>query len=353
MAANQTNSLLKLNQFAKDINIKAKDIVTLLEGKGIAAKTQKPLEPSEFEILLEALTKENQISNIEDYLDGITYIPSKKKSSKAEAPEVAPKAEEKETKAQVEPAVKDAAEKTEKKAEPEGSVEIKKPDETKKVEEAKPIKETKRVEEAKPVERAEKKEEPQKTEVPTVTAKPTDAQKGDHANTRLSPQMLRRVIMRTPTDPIRADLATIRAQVRKTTDSAVETVSSSRGVSAPWAERDSLLPARTDPLREASRRILREAFRRIDLPRVTETRTSRSPVLRVGTEELLAEVSSRTRTREFRMLPERNSSPSPSSALRPRETPSREALPVSSIPEREWWIFPNMMKDLIISYPTA
>ncbi len=84
MAANQTNSLLKLNQFAKDINMKTKDVSAVLEGKGIAVKSQKPLEPREFEILFEALTKENQISNIEDYLDGITYIPSKKKTEKAE-----------------------------------------------------------------------------------------------------------------------------------------------------------------------------------------------------------------------------------------------------------------------------
>ena len=70
MAANQTSSLLKLNQFAKDINMKTKDVVGILEEKGITAKSQKVLEPVEFEILFEVLTKENQITNIEDYLDG-------------------------------------------------------------------------------------------------------------------------------------------------------------------------------------------------------------------------------------------------------------------------------------------
>ena len=83
MAANQaSNSLLKVNQFAKDLNMKSKDMMTILEQKGVAAKSQKPLEPAEFDILFDALTKENQITNIEDYLDGITYIPSKKKAEK-------------------------------------------------------------------------------------------------------------------------------------------------------------------------------------------------------------------------------------------------------------------------------
>ena len=64
MAVNQTNSLLKLNQFAKDIGMKAKDVAGTLEAKGIAVKSQKTLEPHEFEIMFEALTKENQITNI-------------------------------------------------------------------------------------------------------------------------------------------------------------------------------------------------------------------------------------------------------------------------------------------------
>ena len=59
--------------------MKSKDVATILEQKGVAVKSQKPLEPSEFDLLFETLTKENQITNIEDYLDGITYIPSKKK----------------------------------------------------------------------------------------------------------------------------------------------------------------------------------------------------------------------------------------------------------------------------------
>ena len=64
--------------------MKTKDIAAILEQKGVAVKSQKPLEPAEFDVLFEALTKENQITNIEDYLDGVTYIPSKKKAVVAE-----------------------------------------------------------------------------------------------------------------------------------------------------------------------------------------------------------------------------------------------------------------------------
>ena len=85
MAAKQTfNALLKVNQFAKDMNMKTKDVVSVLERKGVAAQAQKLLDPSEFDVLFETLTRENQITNIEDYLDGVTYIPSAKKAAAAE-----------------------------------------------------------------------------------------------------------------------------------------------------------------------------------------------------------------------------------------------------------------------------
>ena len=119
MAANQvSNSLLKVNQLAKDLNMKSKDVLAVLEGKGISAKTQKPMEPEEFDLLFDALTKSNQITNIEDYLDGVTYIPSAKKAAgaakpkegaeeKKEEPKTEVKAETKpEPKAEIKPAPK-------------------------------------------------------------------------------------------------------------------------------------------------------------------------------------------------------------------------------------------------------
>ncbi len=98
MAANQTN-LLKVTQLSKDMNIKSKDLLELLASKGISLKTSSSLEPVHFELLLNTLTTENQIDNIGDYLDGVTYIPSKvkevaKKPAKEQFSESADKAEE-------------------------------------------------------------------------------------------------------------------------------------------------------------------------------------------------------------------------------------------------------------------
>ena len=85
------NPQFKINQIAKDLGKKSKDIVDLLVARGFEIKnTQKSLEAMEFDVLFDTLTKENQIVEIENYLDGVTYIPSKAK--KEVAPE-APKAE--------------------------------------------------------------------------------------------------------------------------------------------------------------------------------------------------------------------------------------------------------------------
>ena len=109
--------MLKLNQFAKDMNMKTKDVSSILEGKGIPVKSQKVLDPSEFDVLFEALTKENQITNICAYLDGTTYIPSKKEEAKKPAEEKTAKVE---SKAEAAPSDKSEAEKkvTAEKSEP-------------------------------------------------------------------------------------------------------------------------------------------------------------------------------------------------------------------------------------------
>ena len=66
----------KVNQLAKDLNIKAKEMVELMSGAGVELKTQKNLEPGEFNLLLDLLTKKHQIVGIDEYIDGVTYIPS-------------------------------------------------------------------------------------------------------------------------------------------------------------------------------------------------------------------------------------------------------------------------------------
>ena len=70
----------KIAKLAKDLGMKSKELVELLAQNGIEAKTtQKALEPTEFDVLFEVLTGANQISDIGSYLDGATYIPSKRK----------------------------------------------------------------------------------------------------------------------------------------------------------------------------------------------------------------------------------------------------------------------------------
>ena len=129
----------KVNQLAKDLGIKTKDVMELLAAHGVQAKTQSALEPDEFGLLFNLLTKANQIEGIDDYIDGITYIPSAKK---VEEKEPEPKVEEK----------KPEPEKAEEKKPEPKKAEEKKP-EPKKVEEKKPEpkKDVARAEEKRPV----------------------------------------------------------------------------------------------------------------------------------------------------------------------------------------------------------
>ena len=174
----------KVNQLAKDLGVKSKEIMELLSAHGVQAKTtQSALEPDEFGLLLDKLTKKNQINGIDDYIDGITYIPSAKKEE--EKPE--PKKEEKaEVKAAPAPEKKTEEKKPEAKAEPK-KAEPKK-EEPKKAE---PKKEEKPVEkqpeakaevkaEPKPAPAPEKKVEEKK---PEVKAEPKAAQKTEEKRT--------------------------------------------------------------------------------------------------------------------------------------------------------------------------
>ena len=102
------NPQFKVNQMAKDMGLKSKELTDLLANKGIGdVKSQKTLSEQEFNILFQALTEANQVENIYDYMDGKTCIPSKIAAEKAAAREAARKAEEK---AAAEAAEKAAAE---------------------------------------------------------------------------------------------------------------------------------------------------------------------------------------------------------------------------------------------------
>ncbi len=144
MAANQTSNMLKVNQIAKDLNLKSKDLADILTAEGIEYKSQRVLTSNEFAVLFDKLTKENQIKGIEDYLDGITYIPSKGASAKEDKAEAGEKEEKPE---QAKPVV--AEQKQE---------DVKKPEEVK----------------AEKIPEAEKKEAVQTEKKPEAVAKPEE-----------------------------------------------------------------------------------------------------------------------------------------------------------------------------------
>ncbi len=78
---------MKVTQLSKDMNMKSKEVLEVLAEKGIALKSSSSLETEHFELLLDTLTRNNQIDNIGNYLDGVTYIPSKSKSAVKKASE--------------------------------------------------------------------------------------------------------------------------------------------------------------------------------------------------------------------------------------------------------------------------
>ena len=142
------SSQYKVNQLAKDLSLKTKDLTDIMAAAGFEVKTQKALEPFELDVIWEVLTTSNQIVGIEDYIDGVTGIPSLRKKAAETKPAEKAKAEKPaETKAP-----KSAEKKPEKKAEtqPAPKAEVKKPEE-KKAEEKKP-------EEKKPEQKSQEKQ---------------------------------------------------------------------------------------------------------------------------------------------------------------------------------------------------
>ena len=65
----------KINQLAKDLDTRTKELLTTLDTVGIAGKnTSGALETDEFNLLFEHLTKQNQIRDIDGYMSGKTSI---------------------------------------------------------------------------------------------------------------------------------------------------------------------------------------------------------------------------------------------------------------------------------------
>ncbi len=90
--------MFRINQLAKDFDIKSKDLIKILEEVGVTGKkTMAILEPEEFNLFLDTLTKENQIQDIDGYLHGKTRIPTVRLSKAAQRA-----AEEKKARAEAE-----------------------------------------------------------------------------------------------------------------------------------------------------------------------------------------------------------------------------------------------------------
>ena len=160
-----SNSQFKINQLAKDLGKKSKDIVEILVTKGVDVKnSQKTLEAEEFDILFDTITKENQITEIENYIDGITYIPAKEKPvEKTEAPAEEKKVEEKPAEVKTEKVSKPAEIKAEKKEDAPKPAPEKKPE---------PVKEESKKVEAKPAEAPKAPAAPKAPEAPKAPAAP-------------------------------------------------------------------------------------------------------------------------------------------------------------------------------------
>ncbi len=151
--------------------MKSKALSDILAEKGVEVKTQKTLEPAEFDLLMEALTTAHQVQNIEDYIDGVTYIPSrkpveKKEEKKEEKPAEVSAPAEKPAEAVSEKPVKESAPKTEKADMPKESAKAEKSEEAPKVEKAAKTEKVEKPEEApkvaenKPEQKVEKAEAP-------------------------------------------------------------------------------------------------------------------------------------------------------------------------------------------------
>ena len=137
----------KIINMSKDFALKSKDLVALLEAHGRTGRTHMAtLTPEEFDIILNAISLENQVERIDAYIYGETMIPRKIPKPEKKEPEPKPEAakpEEKKQEASAQPEKKqeakpeagktDANKQAAKKPEP-----AKKPDQKKKPAQARP-----------------------------------------------------------------------------------------------------------------------------------------------------------------------------------------------------------------------
>ena len=111
MASTPTN--YRINQLAKDLGVKSKDILEVFENKGGEKTHMAVLEPDEFEFLIMKLTEKKQVKSIDDYLSGKVVIetPEEKAARLAAEKAAAEKAAAEKAAAEKAAAEKAAAEK--------------------------------------------------------------------------------------------------------------------------------------------------------------------------------------------------------------------------------------------------
>ncbi len=102
----------RISQLAKELGLKGKDIIDILSAHGIDGKTQSAsLDPDEYGLVMDVLSKDNQISSLDAYLDGDVVIVTRgQKAAAARAEAEAREKAEAEEKARAEAAARAAAE---------------------------------------------------------------------------------------------------------------------------------------------------------------------------------------------------------------------------------------------------
>ncbi len=188
------NPKYKISNMAKDLGVKGKDITDILEKSGRGAKsTSATLSSEDFDVILNELSLNNQISNFNDYMELKVTIP--RKAAKEEPKKEEPVAEEKK------PEPKKEENKPEVKAEP--KKEEKKPEvkpEPKKEERKPQAKPEPKKEEHKP----QAKPEPKKEERKPDPKKKQPAQARPHMQTVTLPKKHSEEDNKTPLQPIDA-----------------------------------------------------------------------------------------------------------------------------------------------------
>ena len=93
-----TQKKLKIAQLSKDLNIANKTVLELMKASGVEKKTGGTLEDVELDLFFDRLTEENQLENLEEYVNGTAKIimaAEKKEAPKTEEPKAEePKKEE-------------------------------------------------------------------------------------------------------------------------------------------------------------------------------------------------------------------------------------------------------------------